>query len=194
MVLGVAGGYCAGKDTVVRILEEAGLPAIDVDAVGHRALDEERDAVVREFGEAVRRADGSIDRKALGGIVFRDRGALARLEAIVHPRMRDTVAREVARLGRSCVINAAILYKMGLHELCDAVICVKAPLLVRLARARSRDGVAAIPALRRMLAQRGICLKPEGAGVDTLTVRNSGSVESLRRLVVAQLGALRADS
>jgi len=54
VVLGVAGGYCAGKDTVVRILEEAGYPSIDVDAVGHRVLRERGDAVAEAFGARVR--------------------------------------------------------------------------------------------------------------------------------------------
>lgn len=193
MVIGVAGGYCAGKDSVVRFLEEAGYPSIDVDAVGHRALGVSRDEVAAAFGSGVLDARGEVDRKALGRVVFRDPEARRRLEAIVHPVMRKTVAEEVARSGRRCVVNAAILYRMGLHELCDLVICVRAPLLVRLARARSRDGVGPRRALERIRAQRGICLKPKGARVDTVTVRNAGSVTALRRAVLAALPA-RPDS
>ena len=183
-----------GKDTVVRILEQAGYPAIDVDAVGHRVLAERREAVLRAFGPGVLGPDGAVDRRALGRIVFRSPAALAALEALLHPRMRELVAEEVSRLGRHCVINAAILYRMGLHELCDAVICVRASLPVRLRRARARDGAPALRSLRRMWAQRGICLKPMGARVDTHTVRNDGSVETLKPVVLALLDARRDDS
>lgn len=194
MVLGIAGGYCAGKDTVVRILQEAGFPSIDVDAVGHRVLVEQRDAVLQEFGPGVLGPDGSLDRRALGRIVFRSPAALAALEALVHPRMREIVAEEVSRLGRHCAVNAAILYRMGLHELCDAVICVRASVRVRLRRARERDGALPLRSLRRMWAQRGICLKPKGVRVDTHTVRNDGNVETLRREVLALLDDRREDS
>lgn len=192
MVLGVAGGYCAGKDAVARLLEEAGYPSVDVDAVGHRALEESRETLVRLFGPSVLDAEGRVDRRALGRIVFRRTRELRRLEAALHPRMREIVAAEVARLGRHCVINAAILYRMGLHELCDLVLCVRAPLLSRLRRASSRDGLAPPAALRRMWAQRGICLKPKGARVDTHTVRNAGSIGDLKARVLALLDAQRS--
>lgn len=194
MVVGVAGGYCAGKDTVVRVLEEAGLPSIDVDAVGHRVLDERRLELAAAFGPRVLGPEGLIDRRELGSIVFRSAEALARLESIVHPRMRELVAEEVFRLGRHCVVNAAILYRMRLHELCDVVICVKASVAVRLRRARARDGAGTLPSLRRMWAQRGICLKPKGSRVDTHTVRNDGSVQTLRRVVLALLDKRRDES
>lgn len=194
MVIGVAGGYCAGKDTVVRILEEAGLPSIDVDAVGHRVLAERSDEVLAAFGPGVLDAEGGVDRRKLGRLVFGDAAALARLESIVHPRMREVVAEEVARLGGHCVVNAAILYRMGLHELCDLVVCVRSRLWLRLRRARKRDGAGAFRALRRIRAQRGICLKPMGARVDTLTVRNDGSVETLKRAVLSLIDARRDDS
>ena len=112
----------------------------------------------------------------------------------MHPRMRELVAGEVERLGRKCVVNAAVLFRIGLDELCDVVLCVRAPLFQRLRRARSRDGLAAPAALRRIWAQRGICLKPKGARVDTLTVRNAGSVDALRRAVRALFDVRRADS
>jgi len=193
MVIGVAGGYCVGKDTVVRLLERAGYPSIDVDAVGHRVLAELAPTVRQAFGPAVAGAGGTIDRGALGRHVFRDPAELARLEAILHPRMREIVAAEVDGLGRRCVINAAVLYKMALHELCDVVLCVHAPLRARLRRAWTRDGRGALPTLRRVWSQRGICLKPMGSRVDTHTVRNAGSMADLERAVGALLDRLPAE-
>lgn len=189
-MVGVTGGYCAGKDTAVRALTREGYPAIDVDAVGHRVLGDLVDRVADAFGPGVLGAGGQVDRRALAKIVFRDRRRLAQLEAILHPRMREIVAGEVERAGRRCVINAAVLYRMGLHELCDVVLCVRAPLPVRLARARTRDGMRAAAAMRRMWAQRGICLRPRGARVDTYSVRNAGTKEALTRAVVALFDAL----
>ena len=91
MVLGLTGQYCAGKDAVARILERNGFRVIDVDRVGHEVLEERREEVAAAFGPGVRRADGSIDRRALGRIVFADPAALARHEAIVHPAMVERV-------------------------------------------------------------------------------------------------------
>ena len=129
MVIGLTGRYCAGKDAVARILGRRGFAVLDVDRIGHEVLEERRDAVAAAFGESVRRADGSIDRRAVGRIVFADPAALALLEGIVHPamveRVRSLAAVETAA-GRDAVVNAALLRHMRLDRYCDAVVEVRA--------------------------------------------------------------------
>jgi dephospho-CoA kinase len=91
-------------------------------------------------------ADGSIDRKALGSIVFADSRLLAQLEAISHPWMVEECARLVsaARASgrRAVVLNAALLHRMGLDRLCDVVVFIKAPFYERYRRAKERDHVS----------------------------------------------------
>ena len=182
-VVGVTGRYCAGKDTLVKALTQRGYSEINVDQVGHEVLARLGDAVARRFGEGVRREDGTVDRRRLGEIVFADRDALRDLEDILHPAMVAKVHETVAASTVPVVINAAILHRMGLHRLCDLVICVTAPALQRFKRARARDGLTVPQALRRLSAQRGICPKRERDVVDTIRVGNTGSpAEMLARL------------
>src|SRR5512136_767870 len=109
MILGLTGPYCAGKDAVARVLERRGFRVLNVDAIGHEVLEDLRGEVAAAFGSGVLRADGSVDRRALGRIVFADPAALARHEAIVHPamveRVRALAAAERAA-GRDAAVNA----------------------------------------------------------------------------------------
>lgn len=177
MILGLTGRYCAGKDAAARILERKGFRVIDVDRIGHDVLEERGAEVAAAFGSGVRRADGSIDRRALGRIVFADPGALARHEAIVHPamveRVRAIVAAERAA-GRDAAVNAALLCRMGLDRLCDAVLEVRACFPRRFLRGIGRDRLGPVQVLRRMRSQRPEPrrLNRKTPGVDTYTVRN----------------------
>lgn len=183
MVVGVAGGYCAGKSTLARILIDAGYREIDVDALGHRALSECREQVVAEFGPQVVAEDGSIDRRALGAHVFGDVDARRRLEAIVHPRMVQ-MAAEMAAGGSGgagpVVIHAALLFSMGLDRLCDRIIWVRAPLWIRLRRGlrRERGGIARV--LRIIWAQRKLGVQSRRNSVDIHIVNNRGTPEQLK--------------
>jgi dephospho-CoA kinase len=177
MVLGLTGPYCAGKDAAARVLERRGFRVLDVDAIGHEVLEERRDEVAAAFGPGVRRADGSIDRRALGRIVFANPAALARHEAIVHPpmveRVRALAAAERAA-GRDVAVNAALLRRMGLDRLCDAVLDVRARFPLRLLRGIRRDRLGPVQVLRRMGSQRrgSRRLNRKTPGVDTYIVRN----------------------
>jgi len=186
-VVGITGKYCSGKSTVAAILRDHGYVEIDVDALGHDALQEHRERVVETFGPGVLSPDGTIDRRALGAIVFRDRQALRRLEEIVHPSMVAAARRRVESLRaggaseapRGVVLNAAILFRMGMDELCDRVIYVTAPLLSRWRRARNRDGAGLLTVLRRLRLQTDVHPQFSRFGADILTVRNDGSTAAL---------------
>jgi dephospho-CoA kinase len=132
-------------------------------------------------------ADGEVDRRALGRRVFARRIALRRLESIVHPIMVERVRAQLAREEARVAINAAVLFRMGLDRLCDLVLCVRAPLRARLARARARDGLGTWQALRRLAAQRGICPKLNAPGVDIYYVDNDGGLDALRERTLAIL-------
>jgi dephospho-CoA kinase len=192
MVLGLTGGYCAGKDAVARILERRGFRVLDVDRIGHEVLEERGEQVAAAFGPGVRREDGSIDRRALGRIVFADPAALARHEAIVHPamveRVRALAAAERAA-GRDVAVNAALLRHMGLDRLCDAVLEVRACPLLRLLRGLRRDRLGPVQVLRRMRSQRAGPgrLNRKTAGVDTYTVRNDRATTRRLELSVGRI-------
>lgn len=185
MVVGVAGKLGSGKSAVAGMLADAGYRVIDVDRLGHRALVTERDRIVSAFGRGILFSDGQIDRRRLGALVFRTAEARRRLEAIVHPVMVRRVTTLVTVEPAAVVIDAALLHPMGLDALCDLVLWVRAPLLMRLYRTLAIGGGRPATVLRTMWAQRGRRLKRRSATVDT------GSV--FRRSVynVATRGVLR---
>lgn len=178
MVLGLTGGYCTGKNTVASLLTARGWHCIDVDILGHVAVEESRDALVRRFGPAILRSDGSLDRKALGRIVFAEPAALHDHEAIVHPRMlalleeclesAHRVAYPAGTTSLAC-INAAILYRMPQISRCDAVIEVVASQAVRLERAAQRDRLGAADALQRIASQEYLWHLRPGTDPDSIT-------------------------
>jgi dephospho-CoA kinase len=205
MLIGLTGGYCAGKNTVAAVLEARGWSCIDVDKLGHEAIDLAADAIRERFGAAIAGPDGRVDRRALARIVFSDPAALADQEAIVHPvairLMEDRIAAEVkaaraaGREPRVCV-NAALLHRADVIPSCDAVIEVRAPFLARLARGMRRDGAGALAALRRITRQRGFreaLRRAAGkAGRPILVLRNADGRGSLAKSLDGLLAGLSA--
>lgn len=87
MILGLTGGYCAGKNAVASLLEERAWTCIDLDRLGHWALAANEAPVQALLGPITRGPDGGLDRKAIAALVFSDAGLLARYEDIVRPAM-----------------------------------------------------------------------------------------------------------
>lgn len=197
MVLGLTGGYCAGKNAVASMLEERGFLCIDIDKLGHEALslEESMEAIAWRFGPSVLRADGSLDRKALGALVFDDEEGLADLEAIVHPavyrllRPRLDAALEA---GREVCVNAALLYRMPDVSRCDAIIEVDAPLRVRVARGEARDGISAREIKARIRRQEGLWRLRKASGRPVYHLGNDGNMEILAARLEDILAALYA--
>jgi dephospho-CoA kinase len=93
--------------------------------------------------------------------------------------MVEKVKETVGRIGGDVLINAAVLHRMGLERLCDAVVCVTAPALLRVLRALRRDRRPLREVLSRARSQKDIGAQCNDSGVDTYTVRNWGTQRSL---------------
>ncbi len=180
IVVGVVGKYCSGKNTLADILSSYGYREIDVDKIGHEVLEASRDRIVEVFGRVVEAPGGGIDRKKLGAIVFAEREKLKLLEGILHPKMRERIRGIINNSEGNIVINAALLYRMRLHEMCNVIICVKSPIYRLVLRGMKRDGLSLMGVVRRLWSQWGICFKPRGCRVDTYSVWNIGSIEQFR--------------
>jgi dephospho-CoA kinase len=191
-VVGVVGGIGSGKSAAAAVLAELGGFVIDADAVGHALLTQRpvRDEVVARFGPRVRGDDdrGSpvIDRRVLGSLVFNDPKARRDLETMLHPRMRRTFARAIARTVRrgrasAVVLDAAVLYEAGWDELCDRVVFVDAPRDQRLARVESGRGWNEEVLSAREQAQGPLDEKKARADA---VVANTGDLDALRAEVV----------
>jgi dephospho-CoA kinase len=159
-IIGLTGTYCAGKNYVAGLLEKRGLPVLDVDKLGHRALAEEQEALTARFGEGILGPGGELDRRRLGARVFGRPEELAALEALVHPATnRLTLAWLKDQGERPCVINAALLHRSSAFGLLNAVILVQASGLTRLLRAKKRDKLPWPDLIRRFQSQRGFAAR-----------------------------------
>ena len=87
MIIGIAGKYCAGKDTFVEILESYGFYEINADKTGHTVLNQLKTEIVDAFDKKILSPSGEIDRRALGKIVFKKAKYRRKLESIIHPEM-----------------------------------------------------------------------------------------------------------
>ena len=161
LTVALTGGYCTGKGTVARILGRLGAFVIDADGIAHEAIAPRRPAwreVVREFGRGVCAADGSIDRRRLAGVVFRDTRLLKRLNAIVHPRVGREIGRRLTRARREgrhrvAVVEVPLLFESGMDRRFDTTVVVTCPRGEQIRRCAARDGLSRKEVVRRIRAQ-----------------------------------------
>ena len=153
VVIGLTGPIGCGKSTVAAWLGELGATVIDADLVAREVVEPgERafDAVLDAFGPEVQAPDGSLDRAALGRIVFTDPDALALLESIVHPAVRPAILEHItAATGAGApavAVEAIKLVEGGLAALCDEVWLVVCDPLVQRERLLARGAGATDPA------------------------------------------------
>jgi len=185
-IIGLTGGVGSGKSTVAEMLRELGATVIDADQAAHEAYAPGTrgfEAVVAEFGpEFVR--DGAIDRQKLGALVFNDEAARLRLNAIVHPLVREWMAARTAEAferGDEIVIqDVPLLFENGLEGLFSSVLLVYAPQDIQLERLVQGRRVPKERARAMIAAQMPIDEKRRRSHH---IVDNSGTVEQTRKQV-----------
>ena len=159
-IIGLTGSIASGKSTVSAMLREIGAAVVDADAIVHdlqRPGTPVLGAIVREFGPGVLRPDGSLDRQALGRIVFADAGRRRALEAIVHPAVRAEMRRQIEehrRAGRPAVVlDIPLLFESGWDRMVDEVWLVYVDGATQKARLMARSGLSPEEAEARIAAQ-----------------------------------------
>ncbi|HLX55935.1 MAG TPA: dephospho-CoA kinase [Ktedonobacteraceae bacterium] len=187
-ILGITGNIACGKTAVGQMLLEMGAERyIDADAVVHGfylAGQPIAVQVAQAFGQQVLAPDGSVDRKALGEIVFLDAGAMRRLESIVHPAVSQAIASELATVSSAgiVIIDAVKLLEGGSGAFCQSkwmVVCTQDQ---ELARLMARNHLSRDEASARLRAQAPV--EPRLSLVDEV-IDNGGSLQETRRQVVA---------
>ena len=183
MIIGITGKACAGKDRYARVFAEFGAEVIDVDHLGHAALEANKEQILAHFGPSVEEA-GVINRKALGAIVFANPTQLAALEAISHPWMVEHIKEMIARSEAELIIvNAALLTRMGLDHLCSHVLYIWAPRWVRYRRCTKRDCLSYQQFIQREKQQRDITYRNLSKATKNYRLWNWASAKTIYRQV-----------
>ena len=190
-VIGLIGAIGAGKSTVAAVMGSLGGFVVDADAIGHEVLDEPavRDQLVGRWGAGILRDDGSVNRRAVGAIVFADPAERKVLEATVFPRIHEREGELFALAdadpaARFIVLDAAVLVEAGRGEVCKKLVFVDAPREERLKRLAARSGWTAEELTRREEAQLPLAEKRRLADA---TLDNDGDPGELRESVAALL-------
>ena len=180
--VGLTGGVASGKSTVATMLGELGAVIIDADALAREVVAKGTpglEAVVQEFGEELLGADGELDRRAMGRLVFGDEQARKRLEAIVHPLVFERIVEleKQAPPGAVVVHDIPLLAENGRAGDFDAVIVVDAPTELQVERMVRERGWTEEDARSRIAAQ---ATREDRRAIATHLVDNTGTREDLR--------------
>ena len=194
-LIGLTGGAGSGKSTVAEMFRELGAVVVDADEATHAVYasgSEGFNQVVREFGQEYVR-DGQIDRARLGEVVFHDEGARSRLNAIVHPRVRQWMADETARAvedGAEVVIHdVPLLFENGLQGLYSSTVLVYTTPETQLRRLVEERGLTSDRALKMLAAQMPI---DEKRSLADFVIDNGGTREETRGQVEGAWARVRS--
>lgn len=183
-VFAITGSMGSGKSTVSRVVAAAGVPVVDADQVARAVVERGTPGlaeIIDAFGTGCLDEAGALDRKALGRVVFSDAAQRERLNAIVHPRVRDEVARRVAEYGRAgaelVAYDIPLLFETGQQARFRPVVVVVAPEAECIERVMARDGLSRSDAQQRWESQVPLEQKRRLADV---VIENSGGLEELK--------------
>ncbi|MCI3923954.1 dephospho-CoA kinase [Paenibacillus sp. TRM 82003] len=201
MNVGLTGGIACGKSTVSKMFKARGAHIVDADRIARDVVMPGQPAlslVAEAFGDAVIAADGSLDRSRLGSIVFGDAEARKRLESILHPRIREEMARQMDHWAQEApetltIVDIPLLFESGLDKLYDFkdILVVYAPREVQLERLMSRDGLSLEDATKRLAAQMPI---EEKRALADVVIDNGGSLQDTEKQVEGYIASLRERS
>jgi dephospho-CoA kinase len=197
ILVGLTGGVATGKSTVANMFYRCGAVVIDADALAREVVTPGKPAwkeIVKTFGKGVLNPDRTLNRQALGAIIFRYPAKRQALEHIIHPR----VAREQRRLTKQAARNnpnavviydVPLLFEAGIDKRVDKSIVVTADRETQIARLKKRNGLSRAEAIRRIKSQMPLAQKRQRA--DYLL---DGTIEKhrLSRLVDNTFRQLRA--
>ena len=188
ILVGLTGGVATGKSTVAKLFRRCGAVIIDADALARLVVQPGTPAwreIVKTFGASVLNPDRTIDRHALGRIVFLNPTKRRRLERIIHPRVareQHRLTKQAARLTPRAVIvyDVPLLFEAGIDKRVDKILVVTADRETQITRLRKRNGLTRAAALRRIRSQIPLSEKVERAD---FVLDGTQAIGKLKRMV-----------
>ena len=195
MIVGLTGGIATGKSLVAGELKRGGAAVNNADRSSREIVEPGKPAyndIVKEFGPGIIQPDGTVDRKALGNIVFCDPVALDRLNSITHPRIRERIREEAGRLSADgdaiVVLDIALLIEMGVRYEVEKIIVVYCDDEQQVQRLMERDNLTRVEAQKRLSCQMDIKEKLKYADY---VIDNSGTMDKTIEQARALYGELK---
>ncbi len=186
-IIGLIGAIGAGKSAVAAALAKRGGVVVDADKLGHEVLElsDVKQQLAARWGADVLKADGTVNRRRIGSIVFQDLTERHALEAIVFPAIRKRAEEAITKLqaddrARFIVLDAAVMLEAGWHDACSKILFVDAPRELRIQRLATRSGWTEAELALRESAQLPLEVKRARADV---VIMNAGSLEELQNHV-----------
>jgi dephospho-CoA kinase len=184
--IGLLGGIASGKSTVASAFQDLGCAIINADLLAHKALDQNiiQQAIREEFGPEVLVEDGSVDRNALGHLVFQDAHKLSKLNSLLHPWILEKCRAELDEHLRNpaipaIVLDMPLLLEVEWDKFCNYIVFVECPRKMRLQRAKKR-GINPENLVEREIFQ--ISLDKKANRADNILI-NTSDLSSLVRQV-----------
>lgn len=187
--IGLTGGIGCGKSTALKVFREAGVQTVETDAIARALLDSDpqvRAALVQHFGTELLNAEGKIDRHILAATVFSDSEALAFLESLLHPRVRDVWMRESLNGEGLIVVEIPLLFEKDLQSHFDVTVCISCDPELQQERLQSR-GMNLQQIEQRK--QRQLPLSEKARRSD-IVISNNGTTERLQQQILAVIKQL----
>jgi len=187
IVIGLTGSIASGKSTVSLMFDDFGIPVIDADKLSRDVVKPGQPALEKlteAFGTDILQEDGTLDRKKLGGIVFRDEAKRSVLNSIVHPEVRRSMIEErdalIAKGEKAVVLDIPLLFESKLESYVDKILVVYADREIQLRRLMKRDGYSQAEAERRIKVQMPV--KDKAAMADEVINNNGEKYETYEQL------------
>ena len=189
ILVGLTGGVATGKSTVAKMFKQCGAVVIDADQLARDVVKPGKPAwraIVTLFGKTVLNPDLSLDRQALGSIVFRNRTKRRQLERIIHPRVAREQQRLVRRIAKSkphavVIYEVPLLFEAGVDKRVNEIIVVTANRNIQIARLKKRNGLSRVEAIRRIRTQMPLSKKVRLADiVIDGTLRRQDAMKTIR--------------
>ena len=186
-LIGLTGGIATGKSTVSTLLRLSGYPVIDADQLVRQlqtAHSKGLERLTAVFGSGILNADQTLNRQALGSLVFSDQTKLAKLNMVMQPLIRDEIWRQVKNYQKQqipyVILDAPLLFEENYADECDLVVVVATDHQIQVQRLMKRNGYSQAEAEQRIDSQMTLAEKKRLADI---VIDNNGSKEELKRQV-----------
>ena len=188
-ILGLTGGIACGKSTISAYLKEFGLPVIDADECSRAVVEKGSiglEKLTEIFCNKILENDGTLNRKALGQIVFSDSEQLSLLNSVMEPLIREEISRRLNQENNAdlVVLDAPLLIEQHYDKICDFIMTIDVPKKIQLERLIERDNLSEDEAKSRIESQLS---SRERNGFADVVIDSSGTVEQTRKQVIKWL-------